>query len=296
MSLRSVNLNLLPVLQALLRERNVSRASASLHLTQSAVSAALSRLREALHDPLLVKIGHRMELTRRASELIGPVDDACETLKIIWEPPRVDPQVLQRVFTITTTDYTGIVIMPAMIESLRAQAPHVSMQFLSLPPDIALSRPPIEIDFIMLTGFGLDRLRDARLKTMPLFQDDFVAVVGSHHRLAQTRKATPEEYLAEPHVIFFPGDFTPSDGYQRNIVAKVQQFGLLPFAAALTDCVVIMPRRIVLQVQGVMPLAIIYELSPVIQTQVFLTWSKVHDADPGHRWFRNLLRDTVGDA
>src|SRR5262249_48767814 len=93
MLLRTVDLNLIPVLRELLRERKVSRAGANLGLSQSATSAALARLRDALGDPLLVRVGRRMELTERARELIVPVQMASEAAEAVWARREFDPKV-----------------------------------------------------------------------------------------------------------------------------------------------------------------------------------------------------------
>ena len=296
MSLRAINLNLIPVLRALLQERNVSRAAVSVGLTQSAASAALSRLRSILGDPLLVRVGRGMELTPRARALIEPVEDLCVRLAAIWQDPQFDPGSCRRNFVITTTDYTSITSMAGMIAVLRKQAPGVSIQFLSLPPEVALARKADEIDFLMLTRVGLERAGGGVLQSLPLFHDDFVAVVGPHHRLASGSSVAPTDYLNEPHIVFYPGDFTPRDGVTRTIAARVQQFSVLPFAAALTDCVVIMPRRIFDHARPLMDLRLIYELSPPIKTEVLLTWRPFHDEDPAHQWFRRLLVKTVGTS
>ena len=84
MSLRAINQNLLPVLLALLRERNVTRAAQSLGLSQPAVSKALIQLRAILHDELLVRAGRGLVLTRRGEELLAPVAAICQDIEQLW--------------------------------------------------------------------------------------------------------------------------------------------------------------------------------------------------------------------
>lgn len=81
MNLRSVDLNLLVVLDALLSERNLSRAGQRIGLGQSAMSAALARLREVFQDPLLVRVGRELGLTRNAEELIIPLREALSRIR-----------------------------------------------------------------------------------------------------------------------------------------------------------------------------------------------------------------------
>ncbi|WP_421020805.1 LysR family transcriptional regulator, partial [Klebsiella pneumoniae] len=74
--LRAVNLNMLPVLRAILKHRNLTRAAEELNLTQSAVSNILKRLRDHFDDDLLIRDGRQFRLTERANRLFGPLDDA----------------------------------------------------------------------------------------------------------------------------------------------------------------------------------------------------------------------------
>jgi DNA-binding transcriptional LysR family regulator len=83
---RLVDFNLIPVLRSLLRERNVSKAARTLGLTRSGTSAALRRLRTTFGDPLLVKVGHHMELTDRARQLIGPVEQVWQAFEQLFHP------------------------------------------------------------------------------------------------------------------------------------------------------------------------------------------------------------------
>ncbi|RMF18553.1 MAG: LysR family transcriptional regulator, partial [Gammaproteobacteria bacterium] len=97
-----LDLNLFPVFDTIYRERNLSRAAEVLHLTQPAVSRALSRLREALDDDLFVRQGREMVPTPRARQLIGPVRQALSMLQTgIGESRVFDPARLNRTFRIS---------------------------------------------------------------------------------------------------------------------------------------------------------------------------------------------------
>ena len=94
MNLRNVDLNLLVVLDALLNERNVSRAGERIGLSQPAMSAALARLREIFRDPLLVRVGRDLALTRNAEELIVPLREALDRIEMtLRQKARFDPRV-----------------------------------------------------------------------------------------------------------------------------------------------------------------------------------------------------------
>src|SRR5580698_11353001 len=111
MSLRSVNLNLLPILRSLLETTSVSRSAATLHLSQPAVSEALSRLRVLLGDELLIRIGSGMKLTQRGTELLGPVDRICKDLEQLLRSSELDPQTEVRDLVIASSDICAYLLV-----------------------------------------------------------------------------------------------------------------------------------------------------------------------------------------
>src|SRR4026209_2343965 len=112
MKLSGINLNLLVDLDALLAERNVTRAGERVGLTQPTMSNALGRLRHLFNDPLLVKVGRNLELTQRARGLVAPVRSALALIEVaITHPPSFDPKSAERSFTIVTSDYGSLVLL-----------------------------------------------------------------------------------------------------------------------------------------------------------------------------------------
>src|SRR5215471_14792467 len=119
MNISALNLNLLPVLDALLAERNVSRAGARLGLSQPAVSNALAQLRAILGDPLLVRGPRGMVPTERALALAGPLRGALAALERGLDPPRAfDAATAERSFTIVTSDFVAFVMLPRLLARL----------------------------------------------------------------------------------------------------------------------------------------------------------------------------------
>src|SRR5690349_1465811 len=95
----------LPVLRALLRERNVTRAAATVGLTQSAASQALARLRRRFGDELLVRVGRSYELTPLAQGLLERADEAFTALERVFQDP-FDPATSTREFALALSDYS----------------------------------------------------------------------------------------------------------------------------------------------------------------------------------------------
>ena len=137
---RSIDLNLLVALDALLTERNVTRAAARVGLTQSAMSHALARIRERLKDPILVRSGRGMLLTPRALALKSQVHSVVTEARRALEPER--PFVaseLSRTFVVHATDYVLTVLGRAVDGILRREAPQVCVRFVPNTPDDSLS-------------------------------------------------------------------------------------------------------------------------------------------------------------
>src|SRR6201994_1645682 len=125
MNLKSLDLNLLVALDALLREANVSRAALRLHLSQPATSPALQRLRELVGDPLLVRSGARMELTPRALALRAPLAQALEQVRALFVADAFDAARSERQFRLMMPDLAVELLMPRLMEKITKAAPHV---------------------------------------------------------------------------------------------------------------------------------------------------------------------------
>lgn len=122
-SLRNLDLNLLKALDALLDERSVTRAAASLNLTQSAMSGTLTRLRESLDDPLFVRAKRGIVPTARALELAAPVKRVLGDIEALLQPPLFDPAGATLTLTIAATDYALRAIAVPFLTALKTQAP-----------------------------------------------------------------------------------------------------------------------------------------------------------------------------
>lgn len=137
MNISTFDLNLLRVLDALLRECNVSRAAERLSLSQPAVSNALNRLRVLLDDPLLVRVGRSMQPTPRAQDLAGPIRAALQQIEQSLSAGEVfDPARSKQRFSIAVTDYVELICMPRLIEQLSRLAPGIRIEIHHLSPTL----------------------------------------------------------------------------------------------------------------------------------------------------------------
>ena len=137
MNINSFDLNLLRVLDALLRERSVSRAAQRLSLSQPAVSNALNRLREVLDDPLLVRVARTMQPTPRALSLEAPIREALQQIEhTLNAGDFFDPATSRQRFAIAVTDYVELICMPALMAHLAKVAPGIQLAIEHLTPTL----------------------------------------------------------------------------------------------------------------------------------------------------------------
>lgn len=296
MSLRSINQNLLPVLLALLRERHVTLAARSLGMSQPAVSKALIHLRAILGDELLVRAGRGLARTPRGEELFVQVAAICAELEQLWRSQSFEPQESRRQFVIAGTDYCAMLMIPALAGVLAEQAPGISMRFVDLVPQMLLEERG-DLDFAMTPDFMVPQQVVDAGGVMPLFVDDFVAVVAKDHPLAAAR-ATPLDDTGDTPSILFGNDdpLLPRDlrGTMPLIIpsptlAVVQQFSTLPLLTLLTGAIAVVPRRLIELIMPILALDIVEGIVPDRRVTMVLAWHKRHEGHADHRWFRNLV-------
>src|SRR5215472_4477881 len=134
MNLAAIDLNLLVAFEALMAERNVTRAGQRVGLGQPAMSAALSRLRQIFHDELLVRVpGAPMRPTTKATLLYQPVSDVLAQVRQVFDAEtEFDPSAARAVFRIATNDHPGTLLLPRFLEVLSRTAPGVDIRLLAL--------------------------------------------------------------------------------------------------------------------------------------------------------------------
>lgn len=302
MSLRAVNHNLLPVLLALLRDRNVTLAARNLGLSQPAVSKSLTQLRAILGDELLVRAGRGLVLTKRGEDLLAPVAAICESLDRLWRAQTFDPAASTREFVIAGTDYCAMLMVPALAQALAVQAPGVSMRFVDLVPQM-LMEERADIDFAMAPDFMVPPPLMEAGGVMTLFVEDFVAVVAKDHPLAAARDGPLKDTGSTPSILFGNDDpLLPRElrgamplAIPSPTLAVVRQFLTLPLLALLTGAVAAVPRRLVTLISPLLPLHIVPGAAPDRQVSMVLAWHKRRDGDADHRWFRDLIATHLAD-
>jgi DNA-binding transcriptional LysR family regulator len=230
--LRNIDLNLLVVFEALMRERHVSRAAKKLAIGQPGLSGALARLRRLFDDPLLVRVGRDLQPTPRALELIGPVEQALQLIEgSTASRARFAPREANRTFTLGMTDDHELLFAPAVALALHQQAP--AARLVIRPVDRHGLRGALDDGALDLALCALDgRMLVAWHGRQVLFQEGY-ACIWSPKRLRVAPRLTLKRFLEVPHVLVtFNGDLSGriddglgALGKRRNVVVGVPASG-----------------------------------------------------------------------
>ena len=245
-ALRKLDLNLLPVFEAVFRHRSVKQAADELFMSTSALSHALSRLRAAFNDPLFYREGHRMCPTVYASELAPAIASSLASLNQQLSPrPAFDPSASDYCFQIAITDYTAFCIFPGLIKEIERSAPGVRFELRYLPHSPALNELLAgEVDLAL--GFSVpDEVTHPDLEAIDWFEDEYVVI--SHPRRTGL---TLEDYLAARHLVVTPWNERQGIldlqlerlGHTRQVTMKTPSMLSGPFIVAQSDLLMAMPR------------------------------------------------------
>lgn len=299
---RRFNLNLLPLLDALLEYRNVTKAGERLNLTQPAASAALAKLREAFGDELLVNVGRDLKLTPKAERMRAPVRQLLELLASTFEIGDPDPSTWTGQFIVATADYMAMLVLPRLIEALRTTAPRLTVKITNVTRSSAISLRSDEIDMIIGPPQLVD---DAALMSRRLFGDRYVWL---HRRSDPPGAGTLPDYLQQVHVstavdspqpngapsVSFCPEIDRLRSTQQNR-AVVPYYSLLPYLVATTGCSALVQERIARLFARDLPIA--YRDPPVEMPPIefHMFWSPRMNEDPRHVWLRNTLFSICAD-
>jgi len=173
-NLRSVDLNLLVILDVLLTERHVSRAAIRLNMSQPAVSHALARLRDLLDDPLLVREGTGLVPTLKAMEIAKPLTEVLTGVRAVLGPHGFDPATTQYRFHLSMSDYGGSILLPGLVRELRKDAPGIDLAVSQFSREGMIARI---LDGEIDLGFGVFPHLPAQIAADIIMQDEYVCLL-----------------------------------------------------------------------------------------------------------------------
>ncbi len=240
--------NLLVTLHALLTERNITRAAASLRTTSAAVGHALTRLRVQLNDDILIRTGRSFELSEVAIRLRPIVEAAVLEAERTWNLRRdFDPATSDRRFLISASDYAMTVLAEPLFELFETEAPGVSISFESLPVTTA------GIDSVLMRRDVVIASNDRGIpgQRLTLFDDELVVVARHGHPDVVDGALSADGLRRVSFAISNLGPrfglvdemFTRA-GIVPRVAVRVGGFGPIPWLITSNDLVSIMPRRL----------------------------------------------------
>jgi len=298
MRFNRLDLNLLLALDALLEERNITRAASRVNVSQSAMSGMLARLREFFEDDLLAAVGRNMELTVLGRHLVGPVRDlilhihATVGMRVSFDPARET-----RCMKIMVSDYATEVFLNKVIARVLRDAPNLTLDLVPLADDAAEKLRRGENDFLIIPRHFIDAEHPQRL----LFEDHYCAVIweGNPH-VGDTLDAATYERL--PHIAPMLGRprsptveelMLQAQGVKRRIRVNTCDFSSMATALVGTDLVATMHTRLALACARRLPIRVLplpYALPPMAEC---IQWHRFQEDDPCHIWLRGIMLEVA---
>jgi DNA-binding transcriptional LysR family regulator len=293
--LRRTNLDLLPILHALLSTLSVTSSAAMLGITQPAVSKALSRLREVFGDELIASLGREPRLTERGEAIAEPLSRLLQDLGLLLEPRAAfDPAVEPLRIVINTADYVSVLIAPELVRLCALEAPGADIQFVERTlgdPDEADN-----IDFMIAPRRFGDAL-GSRFESLPLWHDEMVCLAsGRDHRFGDV--LSPEAFRAARQVIYQLGEtrradvaalIQPTAVLEVGPVCEVPNFLVMGAIVERAECLALMPRRVAQELSRWRDVRILEIDFPDRGLDIDAYWTARAGSKRGHAWARELL-------
>ena len=303
LNFRTLDLNLLRVLDAVMSEGSLTRAAAALAMTQPAVSHALKRLHDAVGEELFVRSAHGMKPTPMAEALWPQVREALGALRQALAPEDFNPQRDAVQLRIAMADATAAVLAPGLVARIEQSAAQVNLRVLPLTTrdprrlldsgeaDLAVGFFPETVAEVVARG------QDSLLRHARLYETRYVCVMRAGHPLAAA-PLTLDSYCQAHHLLvsFSGRAFGYVDlalqglGRQRRVVLTVNQFFTAGRVVAQSDLLTVLPEGFV-PATGYGPQLRISELPFAMgPVTVEMLWHLRHDSTPAHRWLREQVQ------
>lgn len=293
-SLHRLDLNLLLAFDALIAERNVTRAAERMSVGQPAMSASLARLRKFFDDPLLVREGRRLVPTNRALALIAPIRQALDTIESTVRGSReFDPRTARRTFTLMASDYVLLLLLGGLLAELEVEAPHLRFTVRPIAADFADQIDRSRLDLLILPEELVPGSMTARSER--LFTDRLVCAVDVDHPDVGEH-LTMEQFCTLPFVSF---DGTPMQtvtelrfralGIDRPAEIGTQSFVVQPMMLPGTRLMAVVQERLGQYFAAKAGIRLLAPPVPISATSEAMFWSPRADADPAHLWLRQRV-------
>lgn len=291
------DLDHLKALDALLREKHVTRAAKVLNISQPAMSRVLAHLRSEFDDELLVRNENGLILTPRAEQLIEPIRRIIADAGALIRPPVFNPQDLTSEITLSGLDVEFRLFLPLLAAHLSQEAPNMKLRAIPFERGDFGILDSGEVDFLLTAAEGnADRFR-RRL----LYDNDHVVVMNNKLAEAIDHQLTLENFVEMDHGLVsytvygegFVDTALKKKGLKRRVILRIPSFTLVPHLCAARDIIFTMPKRLINTFpQGLTTLPLPLKIDPI---PTYVYWHTRNHDSPIHTWFRTLIYQSADD-
>ena len=295
MNIKNFDLNLLVVFKTLYEERNVTKASKKIGITQPAMSNALNRLRYLVKDELFIRGPKGMRPTPRANELASPIQTALNNLELSLSSINFDPQTTKKLYKISISDDVAPLILPNLINFLEKESPNSSLRIRSEQGSEALKLlDSNDIDF----AIGRFEMVSTRFESVDLYTEKYVCMMNSDHPLAKDEKLSIEQYLSSKHLRVAPAGtpVAPIDrslsqlNLEREIFARIDLVTMAPLILKNSDLILTLPSKTAHRMAKNYNFSIAELPIGLEQRQTKLLWHRELTNHPAYDWIKKQIR------
>ncbi|OEU64812.1 MAG: LysR family transcriptional regulator [Desulfovibrio sp. S3730MH75] len=297
-NLPNLDLNLLVILETIFAERNLTIAGQKLFMSQSAVSHALSKLRDHFEDRLFIRRGNMMVPTPLCENIHHSLAPSLkQILQSLEDRGEFSPATSKRTFCIGLSDYLCNLLLPQIIAKVRAEAPNINLRIIQATYE---KRTAMLQDGKLDIFLGCSRDYGAGVLWEGLFFDREVCILRKDHPI--TGQVMTEEELASAEFVAlslsesglgFLEDFLCQKGIQRNIKVIIQQEAIIPSLVSSSDLVGTLAERLAQIYTKILPVRTIHLPLENTTFEVLQHWHTLNDNDPAHIWMRGVIREVA---
>lgn len=298
--LRTFDLNLLLIFEALISECHVSRAAQKVFLSQSAMSHALNRLRDQLDDPLLVRTEKGLQPTQKALTMLPQVRSALELIERTIQPEQdFNPATSDRTFHIACTDYFEVVTLPKLVQYFQTVAPHIKIEVQMILEDASkhqLEQRKADI----VVGLDAKQKLPSHLISEQWLTEEVVCLSREHS--AYKNSLTLQQYEKASHVVFSDvssdttsriDDWLEKNGTSRQHIARTMNYTAAARIVTKTDAIMSLPHHMALMFTEMLPVKVLQPPKNIPNIEMIMVTHPLFDNDPAIVWLKTVLKDAI---
>ena len=294
MNIKNFDLNLLIVFKTLFEEKNVTKASKKMGITQPAMSNALNRLRYLVKDDLFIRGPKGMRPTPRANDLSLPIQTALNNLELSLSSINFNPKTTKKNYRISMSDDVAPVILPNLVDFIEKNSPESSLCIRSQQGNEALKLlDNNEIDF----AIGRFETIAGRFGHADLFTEKYVCIMRKNHKFKNESKLSIDQYLDLKHLRVAPMDapLHPIDrvlsqlNFEREISVRIDLITLAPVIIKNTDLILTLPSKTAQRMAKIYDFNICELPLDLERRKTKVVWHKELTNHPTFEWIKNQI-------